>query len=143
MKAPMKMEKMKKLPDLLKMASFPPKSVKNGICQQVVYEGDRADLSILPVIQCWPLDGNLDSGEVFDLEVAKTAPRGTGRYFTLGGIHSRDPETGDRNIGMYRVQIFDKRKCAMHWHMHHDGARHFRKYKKRGEKMPVAIVMNL
>src|SRR4051812_11056670 len=60
------MEKMKKLPDLLKMASFPPKSVKNGICQQVVYEGDRADLSILPVIQCWPLDGNLDSGEVFD-----------------------------------------------------------------------------
>jgi 4-hydroxy-3-polyprenylbenzoate decarboxylase len=135
------MEKMKKLPDLLKMASFPPRTVRNGICQQVVYEGDRVDLGILPVIQCWPFDGNLDSGEVFDTEAARTAPRGTGRYFTLGGVYTRDPETGDRNIGLYRVQIFDKRKCAMHWHIHHDGARHFRKYKKRGEKMPIAIAL--
>lgn len=135
------MEKMKKLPDLLKMASFPPKTVRSGICQQVVFEGDRVDMGMLPVIQCWPLDGNLDSGEVFDLEAAKNAPRGTGRYITLGGIYTRDPETGDRNIGMYRVQVFGPKKCAMHWHMHHDGARHFRKYKKRGERMPIAIAL--
>lgn len=135
------MEKMRKLPDLLKMASFPPKTVRSGICQQVVYEGDRVDLSMLPIIQCWPLDGNLDSGQVFDLEAAKSTERGSGRYFTLGGIFTRDPETGDRNIGMYRVQVFGKNKCAMHWHMHHDGARHFRKYKARGEKMPLAIVL--
>src|SRR5689334_11873530 len=49
------MEKMKRLPDLVKMASFPPKAVRSGICQQIVLEGDRADLSKLPIIQCWPL----------------------------------------------------------------------------------------
>src|SRR5579872_5151981 len=54
------MEKMKKLPDLLKLGSFPPKSVRSGICQQVILEGDKADLNRLPLIQCWPLDGNLD-----------------------------------------------------------------------------------
>jgi 4-hydroxy-3-polyprenylbenzoate decarboxylase len=141
------MEKMKKLPDLLKMASFPPKTVRSGICQQVVYEGDRADLGILPIIQCWPLDGDLKSGQIFDHAHAAAertraaADPGTGRYFTLGGIFTRDPETGDRNIGMYRVQLYGPRKCAMHWHMHHDGARHFRKYKARGEKMPLAIVL--
>lgn len=136
------MEKMKKLPDLLKLGSFPPKSVRSGICQQVVLTGNDADLTKLPIIQCWPLDGNLDSGQVFDKEAcAKITERGTGRYITFAGIHTRNPETGDRNIGMYRVQLFGPRKCAMHWHMHHDGARHFRLYKKRGEKMPLAIVL--
>ena len=56
------LDKMKRLPDLMKMASFPPKSVRSGICQQVVLEGENADLTKLPIIQCWPLDGNLDSG---------------------------------------------------------------------------------
>jgi 4-hydroxy-3-polyprenylbenzoate decarboxylase len=136
------LEKMKKLPDLIKLGSFPPKSVRSGICQQVVLEGDKADLTRLPIIQCWPLDGNLNSGEVFDKEAAsKVTERGTGRYITLGGIHTKNPITGDRNIGMYRVQLFGPRKAAMHWHMHHDGARHFRMWKKRGEKMPLAIVL--
>src|SRR5205814_6969524 len=60
------LEKMKKLPELLKMASFPPKTVRSGQCQQVILEGDQADLTRLPLIQCWPLDGNVDSGQVFD-----------------------------------------------------------------------------
>ena len=64
------LDKMKRLPDLMKMASFPPKSVRTGICQQVVLEGERADLTRLPVIQCWPLDGNLESGQLFDREAA-------------------------------------------------------------------------
>lgn len=136
------LDKMKRLPDLMKMASYPPKSARTGICQQVVLEGEQADLTKLPIIQCWPLDGNLDSGQVFDREaVSKVTERGTGRYITLGGIHTKNPETGDRNIGMYRVQLFGPRKCAMHWHMHHDGARHFRMYQARGEKMPLAIVL--
>lgn len=136
------MEKMKRLPDLMKMASFPPKSVRSGICQQVVLEGDKADLTRLPLIQCWPLDGNLDSGQVFDrAAAASVSQRGTGRYITFGGVFTKDPETGDRNIGMYRVQLFGPRKCAMHWHMHHDGARHFRRYQARGEKMPLAVVL--
>jgi 4-hydroxy-3-polyprenylbenzoate decarboxylase len=136
------MEKMKRLPDLMKLGTYPPKSVRSGICQQVVLEGEKADLNRLPLIQCWPLDGDLDSGQVFDPEAAaKVTERGTGRYFTLGGIYTKDPETGDRNIGMYRVQQFGPRKCAMHWHMHHDGARHFRMYQARDEKMPLAIVL--
>jgi 4-hydroxy-3-polyprenylbenzoate decarboxylase len=140
------MEKMKKLPDLMKMASYPPKSVRTGICQQIVLEGEQADLTKLPIIQCWPHDGDLTSGQVFDKSAAAAVTEqgsnlGTGRYITLGGIHTINPETGDRNIGMYRVQMFGPRKCAMHWHMHHDGARHYRLYQKRGEKMPLAIVL--
>ena len=136
------LEKMKKLPDLLKLGTFPPRTVRTGICQQVVLEGDDADLTRLPIIQCWPLDGNLDSGQVFDpAACAAETERRTGRYITLGGIHTRNPVTGDRNIGMYRVQVFGPRKCAMHWHMHHDGARHFRMYKARGQKMPLAIAL--
>ncbi|HLZ10690.1 MAG TPA: UbiD family decarboxylase, partial [Chloroflexota bacterium] len=136
------MEKMKRLPDLMKMASFPPKSVRTGICQQVILEGEQADLNRLPIIQCWPLDGNLDSGQVFDKPaVANVTERGAGRYITLGGVFTKNPDTGDRNIGMYRVQLFGPRKCAMHWHMHHDGARHFRMYQQRGQRMPLAIAI--
>src|SRR5437867_5785757 len=57
-------EKMKRLPDLIKMASYPPKVVRSGICQEVVHEGERADLTKLPLIQCWPLDGNYKSGQI-------------------------------------------------------------------------------
>src|SRR5688500_2925258 len=138
------LEKMKKLPDLIKLASFPPKSVRTGICQQVILEGDKADLTRLPIIQCWPLDGELRSGQVFDTEAAQraaTTQSGTGRYITLGGIHTKNPDTGDRNIGMYRGQLFGPRLAAMHWHTHHDGARHFRLYQRRGEKMPLAIAL--
>jgi 4-hydroxy-3-polyprenylbenzoate decarboxylase len=140
------LEKMKRLPDLLKLASFPPKSVRSGICQEVVLEGEKADLGKLPIIQCWPLDGDVTSSEVYDQHHAavrdgSSGPRGSGRYITLGGIHTRHPETGARNIGMYRVQMFGPRLAAMHWHMHHDGARHFRAYQKRGEKMPLAIAL--
>src|SRR5688572_8606452 len=160
------LDKMRRLPDLMKMASFPPRSVRSGICQQIILEGDKADLTRLPIIQCWPLDGDLSSGQIashitepspsgegYSARSAASAqsqqpppegggyPRRTGRYITLGGIFTQNPETGDRNIGMYRVQLFGPRTCAMHWHMHHDGARHFRMYQKRNQKMPLAIVL--
>lgn len=136
------LEKMKRLPDLIKIAGFAPKSARSGICQQVVLEGEKADLTRLPLIQCWPNDGDIDSGQVADLDApARVQQRGTGRYITFGGIFTKHPETGERNIGMYRVQLFGPRLCAMHWHMHHDGARHFRAWQRRGEKMPLAIVL--
>jgi 4-hydroxy-3-polyprenylbenzoate decarboxylase len=138
------MEKMKKGLDFLKLASIPPKTVRSGICQQVVHEGDRADLSMLPIIQCWPLDGDLASDQVFDPRAAAEAlarQSGTGRYVTLAGIYTRNPDASHRNIGMYRVQVHGPRTCAMHWHMHHDGAKHFRAWKARGERMPLAIVL--
>ncbi len=111
---------MKKGLDLIKLASFPPKSVRSGICQQIVLEGDQADLTKLPIIQCWPLDGDLRSGQSLQPDAASERTREdadyrpNGRYITLGGIHTKNPETGDRNIGMYRVQPFirDWRRCT-------------------------------
>ncbi len=153
--------KMKKLPDLVKMAGYTPKVVKRGICQEVVHTDD-ADLLRLPIIQCWPDDGDLTGGTWPGGTGARgrrgasssgDEPNGrqpgeaegaegrTGRYITLGGIYTKDPETGDRNVGMYRVQVFGPKLAAMHWHMHHDGARHHRKYAARGERMPLAIAL--
>src|SRR5438045_6907406 len=86
------LEKMKRLPDLIKMAGFPPRSVRTGICQEVVLEGDRADLGRLPIIQCWPLDRDLRTGQAFDAAAARGAAEaqtGTGRYITLAGVHTR------------------------------------------------------
>jgi 4-hydroxy-3-polyprenylbenzoate decarboxylase len=113
-------EKLKMIPLLLQIANYPPKKVGSGPCQDVVYEGDKVDLGILPALKCWPDDG--------------------GRYFTLTNVFTKDP-AGLPNCGMYRVQIFDKNTCAMHWHMHHDGARHFREFEKIGKRMPVAVAI--
>jgi 4-hydroxy-3-polyprenylbenzoate decarboxylase len=100
-----------------------------------------------------PVPGNFahtlrPSQEIDPRESARTEvrgslaePLGTGRYITFAGIYTKDPETGDRNVGMYRVQVYDAKLAAMHWHLHHDGARHCRKYAARGEKMPLAIVL--
>jgi 4-hydroxy-3-polyprenylbenzoate decarboxylase len=113
------MEKMKKLPDLIRLAGYGPKIVGKGMCQEVVRTGD-ASLNDLPIIQCWPGDG--------------------GKYITFAGMYTKNPDTGDRNIGMYRAQILGPKVTAMHWHMHHDGARHHRMYAARNEQMPLAIV---
>ncbi len=135
------MEKFRKLGELIHLAGMAPKMVRSAACQQVVLEAEAASLLKLPIIQCWPLDGNLDSGQVYNRADAATAPRGTGRYITMGQIYTRNPDTHERNIGMYRVQVFGPRLAAMHWHLHHDGARHFRLWKRRGEKMPIAIAL--
>lgn len=129
------LEKMKKLPQLAKIAGYGPKVVKRGICQEVV-KTDDANLLTLPVIQCWPHDGVPGFGGKPANEIA-----GTGRYITFAGIYTKDPDNEQRNVGMYRVQVFGEKLAAMHWHLHHDGARHFRKYQKRGERMPLAIVL--
>jgi len=166
------LEKMKKLPQLAKLAGMGPKVVKRGMCQEVVHTDD-ADLLDLPIIQCWPHDGEPgyggkpkdeprsmeesrmedEGGRPLDPGAAESPLRsdhrpstidesiGTGRYITFAGIHTKDPETGQYNVGMYRVQVYGPKLAAMHWHMHHDGARHFRMYRRRGEKMPLAIVL--
>jgi len=112
-------EKMRKLPELARLASFPPKTVRSGICQQVVHTEDDADLTRLPIMKCWPEDG--------------------GKYITFGSVITDNPETSVVNLGMYRLQLFEPRLCALHCHIHHDGARNIRLYKKRGRRMPVAV----
>ncbi|MBN1844089.1 MAG: UbiD family decarboxylase, partial [Sedimentisphaerales bacterium] len=114
-------EKVKKLPELAQMAAFLPKRVKNAPCQEIVSEGTEASLDLLPILKCWPLDG--------------------GRYITFAGIHTKDIQTGKRNVGMYRVQQLDGYSCALHWQIHHDGAAHCRGYARAGQTMPVAIVL--
>lgn len=138
-------EKLKRLPDLIKLAGYTPKSVRNGICQQVVHIDD-ADLLSLPIIQCWPDDGELaseppDHAPPSEPVVEADGAEGrTGRYITLGGVYTQDPDTGYVNVGMYRIQVFGPRIAAAHWHIHHDGARIFRRHAERGEPMPMAVV---
>ena len=153
---PTLLAKLQKLPELLELAKIPPKRVSSGVCQDVVLKDDAADLTKLPLLRCWPHDGDyaaLGYPEGINDGVPGLGSGGEweqkyrGRYITLGGIHTihaddlGNPAAPSRNIGMYRVQLLGKRKAAMHWHMHHDGARHWRSWKKKGEPMPVAIAL--
>ncbi len=144
------MEKMKKGLELAKIASFAPKVVRRGVCQEVVKTGDEVDLFELPILKCWPLDGD-PSAVGFGLSPDEAGTgAGGGRYITFAGMYTVHPDDAgkgegvprpSRNIGMYRAQLIDSKRTAMHWHVHHDGARHWRAWKGRGERMPLAIVL--
>ena len=152
---PTLLAKLQKIPELMELARIPPKKVRSGICQEVVLTGDQVDLRRLPLLRCWPMDGDLAALGYPEVNTGVPGVEGgeewerlyRGRYITLAGIHTihaddiGSPAPSSRNIGMYRVQLFGKRTMAMHWHMHHDGARHWRSWKARGERMPVAIVL--
>src|SRR6056297_1335996 len=113
-------DKLKMLPKLSGIASWMPKLIKGrGKCQEVVHR--NPDLSILPVLKCWPEDG--------------------GPFVTLPMVITKDLITETRNVGMYRMQVFNKNLTGMHWHKHKVGARHFAEYKRLGKKMPVAIAL--
>ncbi|MCE9618352.1 MAG: UbiD family decarboxylase [Planctomycetes bacterium] len=143
------LELARKAGEFLPLLRVPPKSVRHGRCQDVVKLASRGevDLRRLPIIQCWPLDGNPEAvGLPMSAAAAGTAG-GQGRYITLAGMHTihaddRDVERpASHNIGMYRSQLLDATRLAMHWHMHHDGASHWRSWKKLGRRMPIAICL--
>jgi 4-hydroxy-3-polyprenylbenzoate decarboxylase len=140
------LEKIRKLPELVRLAGFAPKNVRKGICQEVVHTDD-ASLFDLPILQCWPNDGNIGSEPpefhppAEPIVEADGSEGRTGRYITLGGAISRDPDSGVLNMGMYRVQVFGEKLAAAHWHVHHDGARIYRRWAALGEKMPMAIAL--
>ena len=114
------MGKLRILPTLGKIASWMPKVIKGrGACQQVVMPAP--DLSKLPVLTCWPHDG--------------------GPFITLPAVHTKDPLTGIRNLGMYRMQVFNNELTGMHWHLHKNSARHYNEYKQLGLRMPVAVAL--
>ena len=132
---------------LLRIA--PRKTRGTAPCQQVVKrvsDGD-VDLTRIPILKCWPLDGDPAAvGYGMTAEEAGTAG-GDGRYITLAGmhtIHARDRgarKPSSHNIGMYRSQLLAPTELAMHWHVHHDGAAHWRSWKAIGEPMPIAICL--
>jgi 4-hydroxy-3-polyprenylbenzoate decarboxylase len=115
-------DKLKMLPKLGELGAFFPKSVKSGACQEVV-KRDHFSLLDFPVIQCWPQDA--------------------GRFITFPMVITRNPETGKRNVGCYRMQVFDEQTTAMHWQTQKHGAEHFRRLRaKLGTgKMEVAVAI--
>lgn len=114
-------DKLKLLPKLAKMAGIFPKTVQSAPCQDVVLTGDAVDLSILPVLTTWPGDA--------------------GPFITFPVVITKNPETGKRNVGMYRMQVFDKTTTGMHWHRHKGCAAHYRLAEKRGERLEVAVAI--
>ena len=111
------LEKIKLIPKLRELGSFFPKTVKTGPCKEVIIK-ENPSLDKFPVIKSWPLDG--------------------GRFITLASAFMKDPQTGVRNSGIYRMQVYDERTTGMHWHIHKVGASILRKYKEQKKRMPVA-----
>jgi 4-hydroxy-3-polyprenylbenzoate decarboxylase len=114
------LDKIRMLPRLKDLADLLPATVRGGACQEIV-ERERPSLDVLPALKCWPKDG--------------------GRYITLPLVFTRDPETGKRNCGIYRMQIFDARTAAMHWQIHKHGAHHHRRAEARGRRLEVACAI--
>lgn len=115
-------EKIKMLPKLWKLKSVFPKRVsRRGLCQEEIWTGDEIDLSKLPILKTWSKDG--------------------GRFITMGQTYTQSLDGQMSNVGMYRLQEYDKNHLGMHWQIHKDGAHFFHEYKKAGKKMPVSIAI--
>jgi 4-hydroxy-3-polyprenylbenzoate decarboxylase len=114
--------KLKMLPKLAEMGSFFPKSVSSGPCKDVIRR-DNFSLAEYPILHCWPQDA--------------------GRFITLPMVFSKNPETGKRNCGCYRLQVYDERTTGMHWQTHKQGAEHYRHLAKEGKRsrMDVAVAI--
>ena len=110
---------MKMLPMVNRLRDLMPKTVSSGPCQEEVYKD--ATLDELPILKCWPEDG--------------------GPYITLPLVFTKDPETGARNVGTYRMQVYDGRTTGMHWQRHKGGAQHHRVAERLGKRLPVAVAL--
>jgi 4-hydroxy-3-polyprenylbenzoate decarboxylase len=113
-------EKVRGLLKLKSVADSLPKTVRRGPCQEIVLRGDEVDLDLLPIQRCWPGD---------------PAP-----FITLPAVITRDPRTGGRNVGMYRMQKLDRRSTAMHWQLHKDGRMD---YLATDGRLEVAVALGL
>ena len=133
--------------EFLPLLRVSPRMVRRGVCQEVVQRTElgQVDLLRLPLIKCWPLDGDPQAVGYGWTPARAGTERGAGRYITFAGIHTIHADDLDQrrpashNLGLYRLQLVDETHLVMHWHMHHDGAAHWRSFKRRGEPMPVAI----
>jgi len=114
------MDKVRRLQKLKSIAGSGPKSVRSGPVQEVVYRGDDVDLGLLPIQRCWPGD---------------PAP-----FITLPAVITRDPRTGIRNLGMYRMQVVDRNTTYMHWQIHKDGRAD---WLATDGRIPVAVALGL
>lgn len=117
------LEKLAMIPKLAELNAVLPKFVKHAPCQEkIVMAGEGRMLDSLPVVQCWPKDG--------------------GKFITFPLVVTKDPETNQRNLGLYRMHVYNDQTTGMHWQIHKDGAEHFRKLKKGSKgRLPVACVI--
>ena len=113
------LDALKMLPMLGRLKDLLPKTVSSGPCQEVVQK--NGTLEGIPILKCWPSDG--------------------GPYITLPMVFTKDPETGMRNIGTYRMQVYDERTTGMHWQRHKGGAQHYRVAERLGTRLPVAVAL--
>ena len=110
------------MPKLLEVSQFFPQGCFSAPCQEVVIKDlSQPILDKLPILKCWPQDG--------------------GAFITLPLVITKNPHTGNRNMGMYRLQKFDNTTTGMHWHKHHDGAKNFQESKKLGKKFEIAVAL--
>jgi 4-hydroxy-3-polyprenylbenzoate decarboxylase len=116
-------DKMKMLPKLMELGSFFPRVVKEGACQEIVRKGRDVNLLDFPILKCWPQDG--------------------GRFITFPLVFTKNPETGKRNVGMYRMQIYDERTTGMHWQTQKHGAEHYRRARAANPegRIPVSVAI--
>ncbi|HEX5597005.1 MAG TPA: menaquinone biosynthesis decarboxylase [Micromonosporaceae bacterium] len=106
---------------VMQLKSLPPKMVKSAPCQEVVYKGDDVDLNRLPGLKVWPGDGGI--------------------FHNFGLTHTKHPETGKRNLGLYRLQQHSHNTLGMHWQIHKDSTAHHAVAERRGERLPVAVAI--
>ena len=116
-------DKMKMLPKLMELGSFFPRTVKEGACKEVMRKGSDVNLLDFPILKCWPQDG--------------------GRFITFPLVFTKNPETGKRNVGMYRMQVYDERTTGMHWQTQKHGAEHFRRARATNPegRIPVSVAI--
>ena len=115
-------QKLSTLGDLAGIARTQPKLVNSAPCQELVFTDEHINLDSLPVLKCWPKDA--------------------GKFITLPLVVTKDPKTGRRNVGTYRMQVFDKKTLGMHWQTHKVGAKHFREGERRkDERLEVAVAL--
>jgi 4-hydroxy-3-polyprenylbenzoate decarboxylase len=120
-----------------------PKTVKIGACKDVIHLVESSKLKV----ESWPKAPDVNQPSTFNLQpstllnipILRCWPLDGGRFITLPCVVTRDPDTGERNLGMYRIQIYDDKTTGMHWQLQKVAARHGRRYYERGERMPVAI----
>lgn len=116
------MEKLAMIPKLFALRSVFPKRLKGkGECQEIVYRKDEVDLDKLPILKTWEEDG--------------------GPFITMGQVYTQSIDGKTQNLGMYRLQQYDKKRLGMHWQIHKDASHFFDQYQKEGRKMPVTVAV--
>ena len=139
-------EVVKLLGTALDLRHAKPKLVKTGPCKEVIH---RLDAPSTAVVENWPKAPDYRDPSAFDpcpptlldLPIQKCWPLDGGRFITLPCVVTKDPDTGERNVGMYRMQIYDPGTAGMHWQLQKVGARHGRRYYETGERMPVSVFL--